>query len=102
MNPKITLMLVDDHAVVRAGYRLLLFQTGTIEVEGQAQRQVNSTHDKFRNKPMLWCRVWIYCNTLIFQRSSSHIRGIPTMQWETPSYTDLRFGFEVTMYIYNR
>ncbi|MDP3332882.1 MAG: pyrroloquinoline quinone precursor peptide PqqA, partial [Methylococcaceae bacterium] len=21
------------------------------------------------------------------------------MKWETPSYTDLRFGFEVTMYI---
>jgi len=25
-----------------------------------------------------------------------------TMKWETPNYTDLRFGFEVTMYIYNR
>lgn len=24
------------------------------------------------------------------------------MKWETPAYTDLRFGFEVTMYIYNR
>ena len=24
------------------------------------------------------------------------------MIWETPTYTDLRFGFEVTMYIYNR
>jgi coenzyme PQQ precursor peptide PqqA len=24
------------------------------------------------------------------------------MQWITPSYTDLRFGFEVTMYIANR
>ncbi|ASF48602.1 MULTISPECIES: pyrroloquinoline quinone precursor peptide PqqA [Methylococcaceae] len=24
------------------------------------------------------------------------------MKWETPSFTDLRFGFEVTMYIYNR
>ncbi|MFA5984661.1 MAG: pyrroloquinoline quinone precursor peptide PqqA [Methylococcaceae bacterium] len=24
------------------------------------------------------------------------------MKWETPSYSDLRFGFEVTMYIYNR
>jgi len=24
------------------------------------------------------------------------------MKWETPSYNDLRFGFEVTMYIYNR
>ncbi len=26
----------------------------------------------------------------------------PEMRWEKPSYTDLRFGFEVTMYIYNR
>ncbi|NOQ93890.1 MAG: pyrroloquinoline quinone precursor peptide PqqA [Methylophaga sp.] len=24
------------------------------------------------------------------------------MKWETPAYTDLRVGFEVTMYIYNR
>ncbi len=25
-----------------------------------------------------------------------------TMKWEAPSYNDIRFGFEVTMYIYNR
>ncbi|MDQ3563980.1 MAG: pyrroloquinoline quinone precursor peptide PqqA [Pseudomonadota bacterium] len=24
------------------------------------------------------------------------------MIWETPDFVDLRFGFEVTMYIYNR
>ncbi|HEY9095056.1 MULTISPECIES: pyrroloquinoline quinone precursor peptide PqqA [Comamonadaceae] len=24
------------------------------------------------------------------------------MQWTTPSFTDLRFGFEITMYIANR
>jgi len=24
------------------------------------------------------------------------------MKWETPTYKDLRFGFEVTMYIHNR
>ncbi|MFL9965848.1 pyrroloquinoline quinone precursor peptide PqqA [Paraburkholderia sediminicola] len=24
------------------------------------------------------------------------------MQWTTPAYNDLRFGFEVTMYIDNR
>ncbi|MBI4697058.1 MAG: pyrroloquinoline quinone precursor peptide PqqA [Gammaproteobacteria bacterium] len=24
------------------------------------------------------------------------------MKWETPSYQDVRFGFEVTMYINNR
>ncbi|EMH3002536.1 TPA: pyrroloquinoline quinone precursor peptide PqqA, partial [Burkholderia multivorans] len=23
------------------------------------------------------------------------------MQWTTPAYTDLRFGFEITMYIAN-
>ena len=28
--------------------------------------------------------------------------GDKTMQWETPSYNDVRFGFEVTMYINNR
>lgn len=25
-----------------------------------------------------------------------------TMQWTTPAYTDLRFGFEITMYIATR
>jgi len=24
-----------------------------------------------------------------------------TMKWETPEYSDIRFGFEVTMYINN-
>ncbi|NPT54690.1 pyrroloquinoline quinone precursor peptide PqqA [Paraburkholderia elongata] len=24
------------------------------------------------------------------------------MQWTTPAYTDLRFGFEITMYIASR
>ncbi|MBT8446365.1 MAG: pyrroloquinoline quinone precursor peptide PqqA [Gammaproteobacteria bacterium] len=24
------------------------------------------------------------------------------MKWETPAYNDVRFGFEVTMYINNR
>ncbi|MBT8446618.1 MAG: pyrroloquinoline quinone precursor peptide PqqA [Gammaproteobacteria bacterium] len=24
------------------------------------------------------------------------------MKWETPAYSDVRFGFEVTMYINNR
>ncbi|MGQ0657713.1 MAG: pyrroloquinoline quinone precursor peptide PqqA [Chromatiales bacterium] len=24
------------------------------------------------------------------------------MRWETPAYSDVRFGFEVTMYISNR
>jgi coenzyme PQQ precursor peptide PqqA len=28
--------------------------------------------------------------------------GDVTMKWETPAATDLRFGFEITMYIANR
>jgi pyrroloquinoline quinone biosynthesis protein A len=33
-----------------------------------------------------------------------HIRilEVTYMKWEKPTYNDLRFGFEVTMYIYNR
>ncbi len=29
-------------------------------------------------------------------------KEVRQMKWEKPSYNDLRFGFEVTMYIYNR
>lgn len=32
----------------------------------------------------------------------NHTMEDARMKWEKPSYTDLRFGFEVTMYIYNR
>jgi len=32
----------------------------------------------------------------------SHLEGDPAMQWTTPQFTDLRFGFEITMYIANR
>jgi coenzyme PQQ precursor peptide PqqA len=35
--------------------------------------------------------------------SQSHVVSQETtMQWTTPAYTDLRFGFEITMYIANR
>lgn len=37
MRGKITVMLVDDHAVVRAGYRLLISQTDTIRVICEAE-----------------------------------------------------------------
>jgi DNA-binding NarL/FixJ family response regulator len=36
MNSKLTVMLVDDHAVVRAGYRMLLSQAGSMEVVCEA------------------------------------------------------------------
>jgi coenzyme PQQ precursor peptide PqqA len=29
-------------------------------------------------------------------------RGDLAMQWSKPEYTELRFGFEITMYINNR
>jgi DNA-binding NarL/FixJ family response regulator len=38
MKSKITVMLVDDHAVVRAGYRLLLSGTQNIEVVSEAEQ----------------------------------------------------------------
>ncbi|CAE6894446.1 Coenzyme PQQ synthesis protein A [Paraburkholderia domus] len=35
--------------------------------------------------------------------SQSHVAiKETTMQWTTPAYSDLRFGFEITMYIANR
>jgi len=42
-------------------------------------------------------------DSLIDQASTQHKNFWRfMMKWETPSYIDLRFGFEVTMYIYNR
>ena len=41
MHRKITVMLVDDHAVVRAGYRLLLSQSGLIEIVREAEYSKN-------------------------------------------------------------
>jgi len=44
----------------------------------------------------------ILASSLLDQASLNKTSGGNTMKWETPAYTDLRFGFEVTMYIYNR
>jgi DNA-binding NarL/FixJ family response regulator len=38
MNEKIKIILVDDHAVVRAGFRMLLAAGDSIEVIGEAER----------------------------------------------------------------
>jgi coenzyme PQQ precursor peptide PqqA len=35
-------------------------------------------------------------------RANPFSTGDTVMQWTTPSFTDLRFGFEITMYIANR
>jgi coenzyme PQQ precursor peptide PqqA len=34
-------------------------------------------------------------------RLANHRKG-GSMKWETPSFTDMRFGFEITMYIATR
>ncbi len=36
------------------------------------------------------------------QNRFPNFKEVRNMKWEKPSYNDLRFGFEVTMYIYNR
>lgn len=43
--------------------------------------------------------------SIVAQRSrigmAGHCKG-GFMKWETPSFTDMRFGFEITMYIATR
>jgi DNA-binding NarL/FixJ family response regulator len=48
---KTTVMLVDDHAVVRAGYRLLLSQAGDLEVTGEAERGEEACQRYFEITP---------------------------------------------------
>ncbi len=48
---KITVMLVDDHEVVRAGYRLLLSQTEHIEVSQEAERGEEAYQRYGENRP---------------------------------------------------
>lgn len=33
------------------------------------------------------------------RRSCCTFKGDPSMTWQTPAATDLRFGFEITMYV---
>lgn len=51
MSGKINVMLVDDHAVVRAGYRLLLAQSGPIAVIAEAERGEEACHSYMEVKP---------------------------------------------------
>jgi len=50
MNSKITVLLVDDHAVVRAGFKLLLATSSNIEVVAEASRgeQAIQLYQKYR------------------------------------------------------
>ncbi len=51
MNREITVMLVDDHAVVRAGYRLLLARAGNIEVVSEASRGEEACQYYLEHRP---------------------------------------------------
>ncbi len=51
MNKKITVLLVDDHAVVRAGYRLLLGQSERIETVREAGRGEEACQQYAERKP---------------------------------------------------
>ncbi len=44
----------------------------------------------------------VYFESLDDQNRFPNSKEVRDMKWEKPSYNDLRFGFEVTMYIYNR
>jgi len=44
----------------------------------------------------------VYFESLDDQNRFPNFKEVRDMKWEKPSYNDLRFGFEVTMYIYNR
>jgi coenzyme PQQ precursor peptide PqqA len=39
--------------------------------------------------------------TVQHSNTITHSKEI-AMQWTTPAFTDMRFGFEITMYIANR
>jgi pyrroloquinoline quinone biosynthesis protein A len=38
----------------------------------------------------------------MIEATSTYSDGGTPMQWTTPSFTDMRFGFEITMYIATR
>jgi two-component system, NarL family, invasion response regulator UvrY len=53
MRGKISVMLVDDHAVVRAGYRLLLSQTDNIRVICEAERGEEACEQYLEFRPQV-------------------------------------------------
>jgi len=55
------------------------------------------------------CRRSLVAVECAVKNATTGCTGVPldnlmetTMQWTTPSYTDMRFGFEITMYIATR
>ena len=53
MNPSTRILLVDDHAVVRAGYKLLLSQTEGLEVIAEASTGEEGCEKYTRHQPDL-------------------------------------------------
>jgi len=51
MSKHITVMLVDDHAVVRAGYRMLLTQSGSIDVICEAATGEEACQQYLTSRP---------------------------------------------------
>ena len=51
MTPRTTVLLVDDHAVVREGYRRLLEEDGRIRVVGEASDAQTATTKYFELLP---------------------------------------------------
>ena len=47
-------MLVDDHAVVRMGFKLLLQGADDIEVVAEAESGEEAISATWRSNPMLW------------------------------------------------
>jgi coenzyme PQQ precursor peptide PqqA len=61
------------------------------------------------NLLIYWCffpakAVWhgICSSPLSFENPRLYLTEVTAMKWETPAYNDIRFGFEVTMYINNK
>ena len=46
--------------------------------------------------------IWNTPGTAGIIKNSTNVLRRTIMKWETPAYNDVRFGFEVTMYINNK
>lgn len=70
MNEKIKIILVDDHAVVRAGFRMLLATSETIEVIGESDRGEDAIQQYQALKP----------DMLVMDLSMPGIGGLETIR----------------------
>ena len=52
-----------------------------------------------RRGPCTEHSVWDTVPAIAARRSCCPLKGDPSMTWQTPAATDLRFGFEITMYV---